>query len=243
VPSWRLGRSLGIDPICRIGKVCSFDCLYCQLGRTNIRTRVRKTLVRPARMAKDLASADKSSCDIITFSGTGEPTLNKSIGEMIRIAKGYGKPVAVLTNSSLLSMDAVRVDLMGADIVCAKLDAPDEGTFRLVNRPVRGISFDFVLDGIKSFHRSFKGKLAIQSMFIAKNQGCASEMAAITKEIKPDEVQLDTPLRRSAVRALGREAMEKIEAEYSGLPVKQVYKSEMPRIQPFDIHQTKMRRP
>jgi len=243
VPSWRLGRSLGLDPICRMGKVCSFDCLYCQQGRTKVRTRSRRVYVRPSLMARELALSDKSGCDAITFSGTGEPTLNSSLGAMIEDARGYQRPVAVLTNSSLISDPGVRTDLSKADTLCLKLDAPDQDSFRAINRPVRGIRLDDIIEGIKAFRRRFRGKMAIQTMFIAQNSHLSEELASLSRELRPDEVQLDTPLRRSAVRPLSRTAMERIEDSYSGLRWISVYRAKMPEAEPLDVCQTRIRRP
>jgi len=243
VPSWRLGRSLGVDPICSMEKICSFDCIYCQLGKTKTKTIERKAYIDIGQMKEELEKADKKDIDVITFSGTGEPTLNSQLGEMIEFAKAFNFPVAVLTNSSFLHDSTVRSELCSADIVAAKSDAPDEETFQKINRPCCDISFRAILDGIKSFRKEYRGKLALQMMFIDANKEHAERMAGLAREIKPDEVQLDTPLRRSAVPPLSQTEMEEIEKSFEGLPFISVYRKKTSRTVPFDIHETAIRRP
>ena len=243
VPSWRFGRSLGVDPVCRLEKICSFDCIYCQLGSTKTKMLERRSYIDVSRMKKELEDVDKKEVDVITFSGTSEPTLNSDLGEMIRFAKRFGKPVVVLTNSSLLSDSAVRRDLSVADVVAAKLDAPNEAIFRKVNNPVEGLSFEGIVDGISQFRREYKGKLALQMMFVDINKSYAKEMAALAKEIEPEEVQLDTPLRRSNVPPISSKEMIEVENAFEGLPFISVYKSKKVDVLPLDIHETELRRP
>lgn len=243
VPSWRFGRSLGVDPICSVKKVCSFDCVYCQLGGTRTKTLERKSYIDVLQMKRELEAVDKSDLDAITFSGTGEPTLNSDLGEMIRFAKRYGVPVVVLINSSLLSDATVRRDLSDADVVAAKLDAPNEELFRMINKPLQGLGFRKVLEGIKRFRKEYRGKLALQMMFVRPNRPYAKEMAKLAREIGPDEVQLDTPLRRSRVPPLSPEEMKGIEREFEGLPFISVYRSKKLKTVPLDLHETALRRP
>jgi len=243
VPSWRLGRSLGVDPICSNKKICSFDCVYCQLGKTIEKTMERKEYVDTGKVIKELDETEKNNVDVITFSGTGEPTLNSGIGKMIAHAKKFGFPVAVLTNSSFLGVPSVRDDLKEADILCAKLDAHNEEIFQKINNPVKGLSFKNVLNGIKEFKKEFKGKLALQMMFIEYNIDYAKEMAELAAELKPDEVQLDTPLRKSAVRPLNEKEMEKIGKRFSGMNYISVYEKKKPKVKPMDAEETFKRRP
>ncbi len=243
VPSWRLGRSLGIDPVCRMEKTCPFDCVYCQLGRTKAKTTLRRRYIALGTMKAELDAAPKRNVDTITFSGTGEPTLNSQIGEMISYARRFGIPVAVLTNSALLPNPRVRKALLQADIVAAKLDAPDEATFQEVNRPVPGLRLATITAAIRKFRNGFKGRLALQMMFVPRNKGCAREMAELARELAPDEVQLDTPLRRSAVPPLSPVEMAEVERHFRGLHVVQVYRRRKPETVPLDLHETRMRRP
>lgn len=243
VPSWRFGRSLGVDPICSKGKICSFDCTYCQLGRTQTKTMERKEYVSLSKVCEELEEADKSTTDVITFSGTGEPTLNTNLGEMISFAKKFGFPVVVLTNSSLLHLKEVRDALENADVVSAKLDASNEALFQKINQPAEGIHLDPVLGGIREFRKGFKGKLALQMMFVDANKKVAPEMAAIARELEPNEVQIDTPLRPSPVSPLSPEEMVQIEKSFRGLPFISVYREKKPLVTPLDTHETDMRRP
>ncbi|MGB3057677.1 MAG: radical SAM protein, partial [Candidatus Omnitrophota bacterium] len=196
VPSWRLGRSLGVDPISAEVKICSFDCVYCQLGKTKMLTGRRKNFVPVSKIVQEIRSLPTVKIDYITFSGAGEPTLAKNLGEMIKTVKSIRKePVAVLTNSSLMHRKDVRKDLSHADLVVAKLDASSEKTFKEINRPLKGITLQKVIDGIKKFSAGYAGKLALQIMFIKENEKFAGEIAQLAKKIDADEIQLNTPLR------------------------------------------------
>ncbi len=140
VPSWRLGRSLGIDLLPGRGKTCSFDCVYCQLGRTTGLASERQVFVETDRLRSELDALPLTAADVdyLTFSGTGEPTLADNLGEAIARIRRWpalqGVPVAVLTNATLLSRPDVCQDLAAADLVVAKLDAPDEVQ---LNTPLR----------------------------------------------------------------------------------------------------------
>lgn len=243
VPSWRFGRSLGVDPVCRTEKMCPFDCVYCQLGRTKEKTPERGEYVELGRVCGELEAAEKGTSDVITFSGTSEPTLNTEIGEMIGFAKKFGLPVVVLTNSSLLHLKEVREALCGADVVSAKLDAPNEELFQKINRPAEGITFESVLGGLERFREEFRGKFALQMMFVGANKGAAGEMAGLARRLEPDEVQLDTPLRPSPVPPLSKEEMEGVEERFEGLPFISVYREKKPDVAPLDLHETRARRP
>jgi len=245
VPSWRLGRSLGIDPICRIKKTCSFDCMYCQLGRTINKTNKRQIFVNEYVIENQLKKVmNKVKIDTVTISGTGEPTLAKNLGKVIdNIKKITNLPTAILTNSSLIYKKDVQNELKKFDIVIAKLDAPDEILFKEINRPFRGISFDKVFNGIKKFRKQFNGKLALQIMFINKNKGYAYELAKLSKELKPDEIQVNTPLRPSLVKPLNKKEIDKIKENFKGLNAISVYEIKKPRVKVINIHELLVRRP
>ncbi|MCK5584343.1 MAG: radical SAM protein, partial [Elusimicrobiales bacterium] len=127
VPSWRLGSSLGVDLISGTRKTCSFDCVYCQVGRTLKLSSRREVFVKKSEILKEIKSLPKAKIDYITFSGMGEPTLAKNLGELIKaVKKVRPEKVAVLTNSSVLNRKDVRDELMEADFVIAKLDASNQ---------------------------------------------------------------------------------------------------------------------
>jgi wyosine [tRNA(Phe)-imidazoG37] synthetase (radical SAM superfamily) len=195
VQSWRAGVSLGVD-LLLVDSICSFRCLYCQLGKINQHTAERRVYVPTAKVIEDLQACDWQQADTITLSGSGEPTLALNLGEVIRgVGALTGKAVLVLTNSAHLGDPAVRQDLMAADKVYCKLDATDETTFERLDRPVEGITLQSVVDGIKIFRAEFPGFLAIQFMLTEFNKTCAAALAGIVNWIGPDELQINAPLR------------------------------------------------
>jgi wyosine [tRNA(Phe)-imidazoG37] synthetase (radical SAM superfamily) len=244
VPSWRLGRSLGVDLLPAGGKTCSFDCIYCQLGRTARRLVQRVEFIPLDIVRRDLERVRGVAADYVTFAGMGEPTLASNLGEAIRLARAIlGLPVAVLTNSSLIATEDVRRDLADADVVVAKLDAPNEQLFRRMNRPVASLRLEDILRGIELFEAEYKGMLALEVMFVKANKGLAAEMATIAKELAPDEVQVNTPLRPCGVSPLTASEIAAIREEFRGLPVRSVYEAARPAVSPLDVRETRRRRP
>jgi len=245
VPSWRLGRSLGIDLLSTKGKTCSFDCIYCQLGRTVNPLTERKQFVSLSQVAADLERVRGISADYATFSGVGEPSLASNLGEAITLVKSVLKlPVAVLTNSSLMPREDVRRELTLADVVVAKIDAPNEELFRQINRPYLQCTFGEISRAIKLFRGEYQGKLAPQMMFIEANRGCVPEMARIAEQLSPDEVQINTPLRPCAIQPLTPEDISAIQREFSKLgKVVTVYEASRPQVVPLDLKETLQRRP
>ena len=202
VPSRRLGFSLGIDPI--PFKTCSLDCIYCQLGRTTHKTVKRKEYVSSNQILKELEEflKEKKKIDYITFSGSGEPTLNSNIGKMItQIKKITSIPIAVLTNGTLLYHPQVREDLLEADLVIPSLDAVSEKIFKEVNRPHTSLKIDKVISGIIKFSKEFKGKIWLEIMLVKGVNDSLKEIekeAQITKEMKLNKIQLNTVIRPPA---------------------------------------------
>ena len=245
VPSWRLGRSLGIDLLSTEGKTCSFDCIYCQLGRTVHSFAGRKEFVPISRLRIELEQVRDVSADYATFSGVGEPTLASNLGQVIDAVKSVlSLPVAVLTNSSLTPREDVRQELTRADVVVVKLDAPTEELFHTINRPSTSYSLDEILQGISRFREEFKGKLALQIMFISANKEHASEIARIVEHLSLDEVQLNTPLRPCAVPPLTLEEMCSIKRAFSQhRNVLAVYEAPRPEVVPLNLQETRRRRP
>ena len=239
VHSWRLGMSLGIDPLSQKGKVCNFDCLYCQLGRTARFSAQRQAFVPTQAVLEEIQSLPPLPIDYYTFSGRGEPTLAQNLGEMIQAVRAQTKGrIAVITNAALINQREVREDLSSADFVLAKLDAWDQSSFTDVDIPAEGIRLRDIVEGIKSFKRLFTGRLALQIMFIEQNKAHAREIAQIAREINPDEIQINTPLRPSAARPLGKEDLTLIKACFEGLPAVSVYEAERKMVEPWDARQT-----
>ena len=199
VRSRRLGRSLGIDLV--PFKTCTYDCVYCQLGRTTNKTLERRQYIAVEDVLAELEwrLAEKDNPDYISLAGSGEPTLNSGIGDLIGKIKDLTDiPVAVLTNGSLLWMGEVQDELMLADLVLPSLDAGDENLFRYVNRPHREISFERMADGLAAFTRRFSGEVWLEVLLLAGVTGMPSEamkIAALARRIEASRVQLNTASR------------------------------------------------
>lgn len=195
VRSWRVGLSLGVDLLC-VDSVCSFRCNYCQLGKINVHTAGRRIYVPTEKVMCDLRASAWREAEVVTFSGSGEPTLAANLGEAIRRVKGFtAKPALVLTNATTLGDAEVRRDLREADRVFCKLDAVDDHTLRMINRPVEGITMRGIVEGIKTFRAEYGGHLAIQIMLQRLHRKLIGPLARLVSEIGPDEVQLGVPAR------------------------------------------------
>ena len=236
VSSWRLGRSLGVDLICSEEKICSFNCLYCQLEKTKKISKQRELFVSVNNIQQELSNAlEKTTSDVITLSGTGEPTLATNLDDVIQMIRKQSElPIAILTNSTLLNDKIVRESLSKIDIIIAKLDASNQEVFQTINRPAKEISFQQTLKGIKKMKEDFSGKFALQIMFIKENKEYASDLAELAREINPDEVQINTPLRPCSVKPLSKTELKEIEKEFTGLNTLSVYNSPKPKTDPLD---------
>ena len=203
VPSRRLGRSLGVDLVPY--KTCTFDCIYCDLGRTTRKTTSRQSYVPPEEIQGELelylSVLDKKP-DYITLSGSGEPTLNTNVGEIIRRIKEItSTPVAILTNSSLLSLDEVRRDLSEADVVLPSLDAITPALFEYINRPHPSLRIEEIISGLIQFRKQYRGQIWLEILFCrGVNDGKEEieKLKAVIEGIKPDRIQLNTPVRPPA---------------------------------------------
>jgi len=245
VPSWRLAISLGIDMVSTRSKTCSFDCVYCQLGKTVHAVADRREYVSIPDLISSLNQVHEVSADYATFSGVGEPTIAANLGQAINIVRAaLALPVAVLTNSSLMPRGDVQKELSRADVVVAKIDVPNQELFCRINRPVSGFYFNRIFQGIAQFRSEFKGKLAIQMMFIEANKKYASDMARIVEQLAPDEVQINTPLRPCAIKPLLPEEIDTIKQAFSALKnVVTVYEAPKPDVAPLNTIETRRRRP
>jgi len=214
--SWRLGSSLGIDLLSQEEKICNFNCLYCQLGATKKYTVERKIYVPIKEVIEELERLPEAQIDYITFSGRGEPTLAENLGRAIKAIKLIRKvPVAVLTNSSLMDEEEVRKELALADFVIVKLDAYSPESLQAINRSTKDIEFASILDGIKEFRKEYQGKLSLQIMFIDKNKDDVNKLIYLTNYIKPDEVQINTPLRPCNIKPLPKEEILRIKETFN----------------------------
>ncbi len=200
VPSRRLGRSLGVDLV--PFKTCSYDCIYCQLGRTTNKTIQRKEWVPIDIVTKQLKEKLDSKPDYITLSGSGEPTLYSRLEELIfKIKEITDIPVAVLTNGSLLWLPEIRNALKSADLVVPSLDAGSSQIFQYVNRPHSDITFSKMLDGLVTFRDEYFGKYWLEVFLMAGVTTPETEINRLktcTSSIRPDKVQVNTVTRPPA---------------------------------------------
>lgn len=170
VPSRRLGRSLGINNVPY--KVCTYSCVYCQLGRTTNKIIKRRRFYRPEDILNEVEKRIETlrskgeRIDYLTFVPNGEPTLDVELGREILLLKRIGIPIAVLTNASLLWNKSVRKSLLKADLVSLKIDAISEEVWRLVNRPHKNLRMNKVLEGIRRFAEEFNGTVISETMVI-----------------------------------------------------------------------------
>ncbi len=199
VPSRRLGISLGVDLV--PFKNCSYDCIYCQVGRTTNHTAERSSFVGVDLVISQIKEIVERNSDIdyITLSGSGEPTLNSDIGQIIRKIKGFtGIPVAVITNGSLLWREEVRRDISQADLVIPSVDAVSQQVFEKVNHPVGGLTSGKVLEGIRKFCSDYGGRVYVEIMLVKGVNDSEEEMGKINqfvRELRADRIQLNTVVR------------------------------------------------
>lgn len=200
VPSRRLGRSLGIDLV--PFKTCTYDCIYCQLGRTTHKTVRRGHWIDPEPAVAQVRDRLDSNPDVIAVAGSGEPTLNNGLGEVIAGIKALTDvPVAVITNGSLLGRSSVQQDLARADVVLPSLDAADAASWKAVNRPHPNLSFDGFVDGMAAFRQGFAGQIWLEVLLLDGLTGTrehVERLASLAARTSPDRVQLNTVVRPPA---------------------------------------------
>lgn len=197
VNSWRFGNSLGIDPIGLVS-TCSFDCVYCQLGEIEHKSRDRKIFVPTAQIIQELQEFSSwETVDIITLSGSGEPTLALNLGEILQTIKTLThKPTLVLTNGSLLESPQVRSELALADIVSVKIDGVSSKQLQRVNRPVEGLNPSPMWTGIETFCEEYPGHLVIQTMVLSRwDEAEIQHYIQQIKQLSPDVIHLNSPTR------------------------------------------------
>lgn len=253
VPSRRLGRSLGIDLV--PFKTCSYDCIYCQLGRTTNRTIQRKQWLPLEEIINQLRDKLYLKPDYITLSGSGEPTLFSKCEELIcKIREFTNTPVAVLTNGSLLWIPEIRRSLMKADLVIPSLDAGSERLFQYVNRPHPDISFENMLEGLVKFRQEYRGKYWLEVFLLAGVSTPDAEIENLRtciSSIQPDIVQVNTvtrPPAESFAEPVNKELLEKLTVQLFDkaeviADYKEIHKKEEFTVQREDILTLLKRRP
>ncbi len=205
VPSRRLGRSLGINNI--PPKVCTYSCVYCQLGRTIKMQVERRAFYQPEEILRDVEEKVRNarevgeSIDYLTFVPDGEPTLDVGLGQEIELLKPLGINIAVITNASLIWREDVKEDLMRADWVSLKVDSVSEDVWRRINRPHRALQLASILEGMLEFARAYEGELATETMLVeGVNDGDehVREVADFLAELRPARAYLSIPTRPPA---------------------------------------------
>jgi wyosine [tRNA(Phe)-imidazoG37] synthetase (radical SAM superfamily) len=201
VPSRRLGRSLGVDPV--PFKTCNWNCVYCQLGHTVPLTGERREHVPVEEVVAEVRTAvethGEDAIDWITFVGSGETTLHSGLGRMLRQVRALTSlPMAVLTNGSLLYLPEVREELSVADAVLPSLDAGTEDLYLRLNRPQPGFTFERLVEGLVAFRAQYPGKLWVEVMLVRgfnDTDEALENLAAVLRRIAPDEVHVNVPTR------------------------------------------------
>ena len=205
VPSRRLGRSLGINNI--PPKVCTYSCVYCQLGRTIEMQVEPRAFYEPQEIWQDVqhkvekAKEVRETIDYLTFVPDGEPTLDVNLGYEIELLKSLGLRVAVITNGSLIWREDVREDLRGADWVSLKVDSTQEEVWRRINRPHRTLQLASILDGMLEFAGVYSGELVTETMLVEgvnDSDDHLGEVADFLARLRPARAYLAIPTRPPA---------------------------------------------
>jgi wyosine [tRNA(Phe)-imidazoG37] synthetase (radical SAM superfamily) len=206
-----------VDPVSREEKSCNYDCVYCRLGRTEHPLLKREYYVSVESMLGELLSIPRVYTGTIVFSGRGEPTLAGNLEELISaVRKVRDDRISVITNGSLLNREDVEEDLTLADVVITKLDPCSERTFLSINRPAGRTTFETVFSGLEKFRHIYTGYLILQIMFLDANVEHAGCIASLADRIRPDEVQLNTPMETCTAAPVSRDVMARVRSLFTG---------------------------
>lgn len=216
VPSRRLGLSLGIDLV--PAKTCSYDCLYCQVGRTTAKVADPAAFVPTHEIVEELEKKlEKVTPDTITLSGSGEPTLFSPMAELISsIREVTNIRIAILTNGSLLCKDEVRAGVLEAQIIAPTLSTVFEETYEIIHRPHKDIKLGMIIEGLKALRRDFQGLIFLEVVLLSGLNDSDKEIEGLKRvieKISPDKIQLNTVVRPPAdsrALALDTVRLEKI---------------------------------
>ncbi len=221
IPSRRLGRSLGINNI--PPKVCSYSCIYCQIGRTDSMSISRREYYSPNQIFDEVAKKivqlrnSKEQVDYLTFVPDGEPTLDINLGKEIELLKQLGIKIAVITNSSLLWDENVRMNLMNADCVSVKIDSVNEMIWQKIDRPNGKLDLEKIISGIKTFSLSFKGELVTETMLVKginDNTNSITRTAEMIRQINPKKSYILVPTRPPAEEFVEPPSEENLNSAY-----------------------------
>ncbi len=203
MPSRRLGLSLGIDLL--VPKICTMDCLYCELGPTTDRRIKRGRFVDLNEVLDELRTRldEDPDVDYITFSGSGEPTLSLDLDAAIDGVRAVTDArIAVLTNGSLMTDPGVRKALMKADVVIPSVDAVSREVFQRINRPDPGLDPEAIIDGIATFTTEFDGEVWLETVIVKGMNDDPEEVARLAHAadlISPAKIHVNTVVRPPAM--------------------------------------------
>lgn len=200
VNSRRLGLSQGIDLV--PPKICTLNCIYCEIGATTNLTCQRKRYSPTQEIINEIdtmLAGEHPPIDVFTITASGEPTLHSGLGTIIdHIKHKVNKTVAVLTNGTLLHLAEVRRELMGADIVIPSLDSALETSFRKINRPAQCVHLSEIISGLIQFGKEFQGKIWLEILLVKGINDSDADIQALVEaaqKIQPDRIQLNTVVR------------------------------------------------
>ncbi len=221
VPSRRLGRSLGINNI--PPKICTYSCIYCQLGKTSNMKIQPQVFYPPSKIFKEVQKKVEKSrekgelIDYLTFVPDGEPTLDINLGQEIKLIKSLGIKIAVITNSSLIDKKIVQENLTKADLISFKIDSVEEEIWRKVDRPNRNLSLKDILNSMLKFKEIFKGKIITETMLVKDindNNQHIRKVADFLGQLKPSRAYLSIPIRPPAENRVQSPSEEVINQDY-----------------------------
>lgn len=202
VPSRRLGRSLGISPI--PPKTCNYSCVYCQIGRTTHYTNIRQDFFPKEAILSEIKTAltNDDSIDYLTFVGEGEPTLCEGLGYLVQSIKEFSDiPLAVITNGALLYKETLRQELLPVEVVLPTLDTADPKKFKKINRPIKGLALEKIINGMRAFREIFQGEIWMEVMLVkGLNDGLEEtrQLKTVLDALTCDRIYVNVPIRPPA---------------------------------------------
>ncbi|OQY73751.1 MAG: radical SAM protein [Ignavibacteriales bacterium UTCHB2] len=238
IPSRRLGRSLGINNI--PAKVCSYSCVYCQVGLTTTLSVEQREFYSPNLIYADVRKrleelkADNEAVDYLSFVPDGEPTLDINLADTIYMLKNFGIKIAVFTNSSLIWKKEVQEALNLADYVSVKIDSIDEATWKKINHPSHKLDLNKILDGILEFKKNYSGKLVTETMLISginDNDDDLIKTSHYIVKVEPDIAYLTVPTRPTPIKNIRAPKPEK------SISIFKIFKSIYPKTELLNVYE------
>jgi wyosine [tRNA(Phe)-imidazoG37] synthetase (radical SAM superfamily) len=232
VPSRRLGQSLGINNI--PPKVCTYSCIYCQIGKTQRLNCERMVFFEPDDLAPEVIEKvhelrkRDTRIDYLSFVPDGEPTLDINLGEHIERLKPLNIKIAVITNTSLITREDVRADLQEADLVSLKVDAVSRQAWIKANRPHRSLDLNAILQGMLEFRANFSGELITETMLLKGKNDSVEEVTRIAEfltSLRPERSYIAIPTRPPAVKGVTAASDSVLNQAY------QIFKETLPHVE------------